>query len=33
MVRASRENGGTVAITREFREWKVTACRLRGRPK
>ena len=33
MVRAFRENGGTVAITREIGEWKVTACRLRGRPK
>jgi hypothetical protein len=33
MVRAFRGNGGTLAITKEIREWQVTARRLRGRPK
>jgi hypothetical protein len=32
MVRAFRENGGTMAITKEIGEWKVIACSLKGRP-
>jgi hypothetical protein len=33
MVRTFRENGGTMAITKEIRERKLNACRPRGRPK